>query len=113
MKINSVMTSTIAALALGLGTSAMATTLQDPTEQEFQEVQQQAEAPMSDAAITAQVKSALMSVDGGMNVNVETSDGIVTLSGSVTSEEQSAALERATRSVQGVQDVRNDLAIES
>ncbi|MBY6062903.1 BON domain-containing protein [Pseudidiomarina sediminum] len=113
MKINNVMTSAIAALTLGLGTSAMANTLQDPQEQEFQEMQQQAEAPLSDAAITAQVQSALMSIDGGMNVTVETSEGVVTLSGSVTSDEQSAALERATRSVQGVQDVRNDLEIES
>ena len=67
----------------------------------------------TDAALTERVKTALADDRAltGPDIEVETRDGTVQLSGFVDTEDQrSAALLRA-RSVQGVQEVRNDLSL--
>ncbi|WP_161965568.1 BON domain-containing protein [Steroidobacter cummioxidans] len=68
---------------------------------------------VSDSALTAKVKSALTTARGAemRNIQVETRNGVVQLSGFVGSEDaRSAALMRA-RSVAGVAEVRNDLTV--
>lgn len=71
--------------------------------------------PVSDATLTAQVKAALAGdrTVPARDIEVETRDGVVQLSGFVDSEEaRTAALMRA-RSVQGVVEIRNDLSVRS
>ncbi|MBY6062912.1 BON domain-containing protein [Pseudidiomarina sediminum] len=109
MKLSSVFTSVVSVMTLTFGTVAMAATLQDPAQQGMQFEQEQAGDHLSDSAITANVKSALMAQASGMQINVETTDGVVTLSGSVETEADSSALERIVRNVEGVKDVRNAL----
>lgn len=72
-----------------------------------------ADESVSDAALTARVKAALAadSAVKARQIQVETRDGVVQLSGFVDSEDaQSAAVLRA-RSVDGMAEVRNDLSI--
>ncbi|RUO62201.1 BON domain-containing protein [Pseudidiomarina insulisalsae] len=66
---------------------------------------------VSDAAITAQVQSALLAKASGMQVNVQTNGGVVTLSGEVPSAADIKAIERIVRDVNGVKEVRNELTI--
>ena len=66
-----------------------------------------------DAALTERVKTALAgdSALAARNIEVETRDGVVQLSGFVDSEDQRTAALMRARSVQGVQEVRNDLSL--
>jgi len=69
----------------------------------------------SDWKITTRVKSALMS-DGSISgsarmVSVETNDGVVTLTGSVASADESRYIERKVKSMNGVRSVDNQLTI--
>jgi len=68
---------------------------------------------VDDAAITAKVKSQLLSdpAVSGLNVNVTTFKGQVQLSGYVDSTDQRANAEQLTRGVSGVQSVSNDLIV--
>jgi hyperosmotically inducible periplasmic protein len=69
--------------------------------------------PASDTALTSKVKAALASDRAvkAREVQVETRDGVVQLSGFVDSEEASTAAVMRARSVNGVAEVRNDLSI--
>lgn len=74
---------------------------------------QTAEQPVNDTVLTSKVKAALASDRAvkARDIEVETRDGIVQLSGFVDSEDAvTAALMRA-KSVAGVAEVRNDLSI--
>lgn len=74
---------------------------------------QSASRAVNDSALTAKVKSALATGTGvqARDIEVETRDGVVQLSGFVDSEgARSAAVMRA-RSVGGVAEVRNDLSV--
>lgn len=69
----------------------------------------------SDWEITGRVKKMIM-MDSTLStsarfVSVETNDGVVTLTGSVPTKEDSRRIERMTKDVQGVQRVRNELTI--
>lgn len=66
-----------------------------------------------DAALTERVKTALAgdSALAGRDIEVETRDGVVQLSGFVDSEDQRTAALMRARSVQGVHEVRNDLSL--
>jgi hyperosmotically inducible protein len=68
---------------------------------------------VSDTALTAKVKSALAgdSAVKARDIEVETRDGIVQLSGFVDSENARTAAVLRARSVDGVAEVRNDLSI--
>jgi hyperosmotically inducible protein len=66
---------------------------------------------VSDAAITAKVKAALLadpSVDG-LKIDVDTKDAVVTLRGALPEAAQSARAEDIAGRVQGVRSVQNDL----
>lgn len=68
---------------------------------------------IDDAGITAQVKTALLNDPdvGGMRIDVDTSKGLVTLSGVVrTKDEESKAIAIA-RKVDGVRDVKSTLQV--
>jgi hyperosmotically inducible protein len=67
----------------------------------------------SDAEITARVKTALIRNDEtkARQINVETENGIVQLSGFVDSEQMKSAAAATAQSVSGVQEVRNDLMV--
>lgn len=67
----------------------------------------------SDAEITARVKTALVRDDTtkARQINVETENGVVQLSGFVDSEQMKSAATATTRSVPGVQEVRNELIV--
>lgn len=72
-----------------------------------------AEDQAKDAALTERVKAALASDSAlaARSIEVETRDGVVQLSGFVNSEDQRTAALMRARSVQGVQEVRNDLSL--
>jgi hyperosmotically inducible protein len=69
--------------------------------------------PVNDTALTAKVKSALAGDKAvqARDIEVETRDGIVQLSGFVNSEDAIAAAVLRARSVDGVAEVRNDLTV--
>lgn len=66
-----------------------------------------------DAEITTRVKTALVRDDAtkAKQINVETENGVVQLSGFVDSEQMKSAATVTTRSVPGVQEVRNELIV--
>jgi osmotically-inducible protein OsmY len=68
---------------------------------------------VQDAAITAGVRTAVAADDAlrAADIDVETSEGIVRLSGFVRSAEDVATAAAAARTVKGVQSVRNDLRL--
>lgn len=68
---------------------------------------------LDDAWITAKVKTVLLKdeIVKGLNVNVETTQGTVQLSGWVADEKQIAQAVHIARGIDGVKRVRNDLQI--
>ncbi len=70
---------------------------------------------MDDAAITAAVKSKLMvdSVVGGLRIDVDTRDGVVSLSGPVKSQTEKDTAVRIARETSGVKDVQDNLVVQS
>ena len=66
-----------------------------------------------DTTLTERVKAALASDSAlaGRDIEVETRDGVVQLSGFVDSEDTRTAVLMRARSVKGVQEVRNDLSL--
>ncbi len=71
-------------------------------------------AELNDAAITAKVKTALVSDDlvKARDIDVDTIDGIVTLSGIVASSAEKRQAETVARGCDGVRSVRNQLEVE-
>ncbi|EOW6701836.1 molecular chaperone OsmY [Cronobacter malonaticus] len=68
-----------------------------------------------DAATTSEIKAKLLADDivPSRNVKVETTDGVVQLSGHVGSEKQSQRAESIAKAVDGVKSVKNDLKVKS
>jgi osmotically-inducible protein OsmY len=68
---------------------------------------------VADAALTTKVKARLIAAPdlGGIRVHVNSRDGQVTLSGTVSSERNRQEAERIARRTSGVQGVVNDLAV--
>jgi osmotically-inducible protein OsmY len=66
---------------------------------------------LDDAALTARVKSRLLASENtsGLQINVDTSDSVVTLSGEVDSETARELAELITANTPGVSSVRNEL----
>ena len=70
-------------------------------------------APMDDATITARVKTALLN-DTQVNaskIDVSTSAGIVTISGSVRTQPEEARAIAVARTITGVRDVKSALQV--
>src|SRR3954467_2256873 len=71
---------------------------------------------LDDATVTAKVKTAIASdvgVKAATNVNVETSRGVVQLSGFADSDAQASQAVQAAKKVNGVRSVRNDIRVKS
>jgi hyperosmotically inducible periplasmic protein len=68
---------------------------------------------IDDAGITAQVKTALLNDPdvGGLRIDVDTSKGLVTLSGVVKSKNEEAKAIAIARKVDGVKDVKSTLQV--
>jgi osmotically-inducible protein OsmY len=68
---------------------------------------------VDDTTITTKVKAAIVNDEGlkGMQINVETMDGVVQLSGFVDSSQQAAQAANDARSVTGVKSVRNSIVV--
>lgn len=67
---------------------------------------------LNDSKITAQVKTALLAEPAtkGMNINVETSNGVVSLSGRVSGESERSKALQVARAVTGVRDVADAMS---
>ncbi|XBS70477.1 molecular chaperone OsmY [Acerihabitans sp. KWT182] len=115
-----IISQTMTALVLGtllVGTSAMAndtiTTDANSTAAKIDNSMKSASNYMGDSAVTAKVKSALVS-DKGINstdISVVTNHGVVTLSGFVNDQAQAERAVSATRSVDGVTSVSDKLHV--
>lgn len=70
---------------------------------------------LSDSAITTKVKASLLTEKNlkSLGINVDTSGGVVTLSGTVPSSMEKKQAEDVTRHVKGVKDVKNELALKT
>lgn len=70
---------------------------------------------IDDAVITSTVKTELLADPdvGGLDIDVDTSKGVVTLSGTVNSEMESQKAEGIARRVNGVVSVENNLIVVS
>ena len=68
-----------------------------------------------DATKTARVKTRLIADDNtdGLAINVDTLEGIVTLTGTVGSDDERARAVRVARNTDGVTEVRDNLAVEA
>jgi hyperosmotically inducible periplasmic protein len=68
---------------------------------------------VDDAGITAQVKTALLNDPdvGGLRIDVDTSQGLVTLSGIVKSKAEADKAVAIARKVDGVRDVKSTLQV--
>lgn len=81
--------------------------------EEMEEMAAAATAATSDAMITAAVKSKLLvdSTVRGLKVDVETADGVVTLSGTVASDGERDRAVEVARTITGVRDVQDELDV--
>lgn len=68
-----------------------------------------------DAATTSEIKAKLLADDivPSRNVKVETTNGVVQLSGTVKTQAQSDRAEGIAKAIEGVKSVKNDLAVKS
>lgn len=68
-----------------------------------------------DAATTSEIKAKLLADDivPSRNVKVETTDGVVELSGHVANQAQSDRAESIAKAIEGVKSVKNDLTVKS
>ncbi|WP_026860995.1 BON domain-containing protein [Pseudidiomarina sediminum] len=100
--------------ALTFGSAAMAATpLQEHDQNKAEQAMEQTGDYLSDAAITTKVKSTILASDAlnVLQINVETNDGVVQLSGFVADEEDIDTAERIVRGIDGVKDVENDIEV--
>lgn len=67
---------------------------------------------VDDASVTAKVKSTLLADNqvSGMKIDVDTSNGVVTLNGSVSTAAERARAEQLARDIEGVRSVKNNLS---
>ena len=68
-----------------------------------------------DTATTSEIKAKLLADDivPSRNVKVETTDGVVQLSGQVANQAQSDRAESIAKAIEGVKSVKNDLTVKS
>jgi len=68
---------------------------------------------VDDSTLTTKVKAAIVNDEGlkGMQINVETMNGVVQLSGFVDSSQQAAQAANDARGVTGVKSVRNSIVV--
>lgn len=92
--------------------SDAANTVVNKTREVAQNVNSSAGPTINDAAITTRIKTKLLA-DGITGTTVDTTSGVVTLTGSVASEEQKTKAETHARETEGVRSVKNELVIKA
>ncbi len=90
--------------------SNAAETVVNKTGEVAQNVNRAAAPSLNDAAITARVKAKLLA-DSITGTTVDTTDGVVTLTGAVADAAQKAKAEQHARETGGVKSVKNELAL--
>jgi hyperosmotically inducible protein len=67
---------------------------------------------VDDASVTAKVKTTLLADNqvGGMKIDVDTNNGVVTLNGNVSGAAEKMRAEQLAQSVDGVRSVKNNLS---
>ncbi|WP_417683227.1 BON domain-containing protein [Pseudidiomarina aquimaris] len=103
--------------ALTFGPAVLAMNL-DAIQDQQNKAEQAAEATgeyVSDAALTTKVKATILASDAlnVLEINVETNEGVVQLSGFVEQEEDIDTAEKIVRGIEGVKDVENDIKVKS
>lgn len=104
-----------AAVALMTAGPALAQTATQEAKAKTKASAQKTKAVVSDAEITSAVKSKLLAdkTVSGLNIDVDTSNGVVTLSGAVHSGVERAQALRLARNTHGVKSVKNNLKLET
>lgn len=77
-----------------------------------QNVNQSAGPTLNDAAITTRVKAKLLA-DSITGTTVDTTNGVVTLTGSVGTAEQKSKAEKHAQGTEGVKSVKNELVVKT
>lgn len=97
---------------VGLPLTAMAESAATTT---AKEVKSDTQRFASDVTVTSKVKAALIREKdlSAMDVNVETQNGVVQLSGFVDTKDQQERAEKVAKSINGVKEVKNDLRLKS
>ena len=90
--------------------SEAANTVANKTSEVAQNVNRSAGPALNDAAITTRIKAKLLA-DKITGTTVDTTDGVVSLTGAVASDEQRAVAEKHARETDGVKSVKNDLVV--
>ena len=74
---------------------------------------EQASAVLDDGTITAKIKTALIAEPGlkGLSIDVDTSQNVVSLNGTVSSDAARKQAEEIARKVEGVKEVKNNLTV--
>jgi hyperosmotically inducible protein len=105
------------AVALARGTQGVADVVDNLTVQASQsaEASRSVGQVVDDATITAAVKTKLMadSVVGGLKIDVDTRDGVVSLNGPVKNQQEKDTAIRLARETNGVKDVKDNLVVQS
>lgn len=92
-----------ATVSLGLAFAA-GSALANPPEKEKEEARSNSEQPVNDTWITTKVKADLLATEdvSGLDINVETTNGVVRLSGNVSSRAQIDKAVEVARGIDGV-----------
>lgn len=97
-------------------TEQAAATAERKTEQVAASAERQMEragAAFDDATVTAKVKAALIADDSlkGLSIDVDTSQNVVTLRGTVATDDLKRRAEQVARGLEGVKEVKNELMV--
>ena len=92
--------------------SDAANTVVNKAREVAQNVNRSAGPTINDAAITTRIKTKLLA-DGITGTTVDTTNGVVTLTGSVASEEQKIKAQSHAQETEGVKSVKNELVIKT
>lgn len=85
-------------------------TVVNKTSEVAQNVNKSAGPAINDASITAKIKTKILA-DNITGTTVDTTNGVVTLTGSVGNDEEKAKAEKHAQETEGVKSVRNELVI--
>jgi len=109
---NNLRNGTFAAAALVIGLSACSQSERQEARTEVRQATETAASTIDNAALTTKVKAAFLADElvKGTQVSVDSSNGVVTLSGTVDSAAHKVRAEQIARDVSGVTRVQNNLS---
>ena len=87
-------------------------TVVNKTSEVAQNVNKSAGPAINDASITAKIKAKLLA-DSITGTTIDTTNGVVTLTGSVGNDEEKAKAEKHAKETEGVKSVKNELAVKA